>query len=114
MSASDELTPPVPPKSSSRVILSTWLIVTHILAIGSFLPWGGLVFCSLLSYPSDDWNLSRILFLGTFYGYPLIILAVVIFSRYAYKKGWDRAAWVASTLSILPLIWLVLVFYNVL
>lgn len=112
MSASDESQPVDSPKPASRVILSTWLIVSHILAIGSFLPWLGLAFCSLLSYPSDEWSLSRILFLGTFYGYPLIILGIVIFTRYAYKKGWDWAAWIASTLSILPLIWLALEFYN--
>lgn len=111
MSASDESKPVPPPESNP--ILGFWIIITRILALGSILPWGGLAFCSLLSHPSDKWTLERILFLGTFYFYPLIIVGMVYFTRVAFKKGWLWVAWTASTVSILPLIWLLLEFTNI-
>lgn len=112
MSESDELKPAPPPEPAPRIILSSWINITKILAVGSILPWGGLAFCSLLSYPSDEWSFSRVLFLGTFYSYPLIILGIVSFTRSAYKKSWDWVAWITSTISILPLLWFLLDFIN--
>ncbi len=108
MSTSDESKPVPVPESTPRILLSAWLNATRILAFGSILPWGGLAFCSLISYPSDEWSFSRVLFLGTFYSYPLIIIGIVWFARFAYKKGWDWVAWITSALSIVPLFWFVL------
>ena len=90
-----------------RVILYIWVTITKIVALVSILPWLGLAFCSLISYPSDDWSLSRILFTGIFYGYPFIIGGIVMFAQSAYKKGWNGWAWIASTVLIIPVIWFV-------
>ena len=98
------------PESTAHIILSAWLNVTRILAIGSLLPWLGMAFCSMISYPSKEWDLSRVFFVVTFYGYPLIILGIVYFTNIAYKKGRDWVAWLLSTVSVLPLLWFVVYF----
>lgn len=112
MSAPEKSKPIAPPESKYQIIFSAWLNVTRILAIGSILPWLGMAFCSMISYPSKEWDLSRVFFVITFYGYPFIILGIVYFAQLAHKKNWHWAAWLASTISILPIFWFVFAIFN--
>ena len=111
MSIPNESKPTSAPESTSDVILLAWLNATRILAIGSILPWVGMAFCSLISYPSKEWDLARVFFVITFYGYLFIILGIVYFARFAYKKNWVWAAWLTSIVSILPLFWFIANFF---
>ncbi|MFN8413303.1 MAG: hypothetical protein U0Z26_13020 [Anaerolineales bacterium] len=113
MSTADESTPVPAPKSASHIIMATWITVSNILALGSLLPWASLVLCALMSYPPKEKDLSYYLFRATIYAYPLVILGLVIFTRSAYKKGWNVAAQIASIISIVPVVWFVLVLFNV-
>ena len=112
MSTPDESKPVPAPKSASRIVLGTWIIVTNILALGSLLPWASLVLCSMMSYPPDEKDLEYSFFRATIYAYPFVIVGLVIFTWYAYKKGWNLAAQITSIVSILPVLWFVLMFFN--
>ena len=105
MSTEEKSTPASETKPTN--ILTVWILITRILSIGSILPWGGLAFCSLISYPSDDRSLLDILSLGLFYAYPIIILTLAYYARTAYNKDQHGVALTLSTVSILPLIWFV-------
>lgn len=111
MSTSDESTPA--PKSAARIVLATWITVTNILALGSLLPWASLVLCSMMSYPPSEKGFSYYFFSAVMYAYPLIILGLVIFTWRAYKKGWDWTAQIVSIISTLPVIWFLLVIFDV-
>jgi hypothetical protein len=110
MPTSDELKPA--PKSTSRIILATWITVSNILALGSLLPWASLVLCSMMSYPPKEKDFEYYFFQASIYAYPFIIVGLVIFTWFAYKKGWNLAAQIMSIVSILPVVWFVLMFFN--
>ncbi|MEN9562614.1 MAG: hypothetical protein RIR73_858, partial [Chloroflexota bacterium] len=84
MPTSDELKPA--PKSTSRIILATWITVSNILALGSLLPWASLVLCSMMSYPPKEKDFEYYFFQASIYAYPFIIVGLVIFTWFAYKK----------------------------
>lgn len=112
MSTPDESKPVPAPKSPARTILATWITVSNILALGSLLPWASLVLCSMMSYPPSEKDFEYYFFRATIYAYPFVILGLVIFAWYAYKKGWNVAAQITSIVSILPVLWFVLMFFN--
>ena len=113
MSIPEESKPTPAPKSAARIALKTFITVTNILALGSLLPWASLVLCSLMSYPPDEKDFEYYFFRATIYAYPFIILGLVIFTRHAYKKGWDWTAQITSIVSILPVLWFLLEISNV-
>lgn len=113
MSTSDELKPIPAPKSTARIVLATWITVTNILSLGSLLPWASLVLCSMMSFPPKEKDFEYYFFRAAIYAYPVVILGLVIFTWYAYKKGWNLAAQITSIVSILPVVWFVLMLFNV-
>ncbi|MBN8583331.1 MAG: hypothetical protein J0L96_21880 [Anaerolineae bacterium] len=113
MSTPEESTPVPAPKSAARIVLGTWITVTNILALGSLVPWASLVLCSMMSYPPKEKDFEYYFFRATIYAYPFIILGLAIFTWYAYKKGWNLAAQITSIVSILPVLWFVLMLFNV-
>lgn len=113
MSTSDESKPVPAPKSASRIVLATWITVTNILALGSLLPWASLVLCAMMSRPPSEKDFEYYFFRATIYAYPFVILGLVIFTWYAYKKGWNLTAQITSIVSILPVLWFVLMLFNV-
>ena len=112
MSTSDELKPVPAPTPTSRIVLATWITVTNIFALGSLLPWASLVLCSMMSYPPDEKDFDYYFYRATIYAYPFVILGLVIFAWFAYKKGWNWAAQIMSTISIVPVVWFVLMLFN--
>jgi hypothetical protein len=112
-STSNESKPAAAPKSAARILLATWITVTNIFALGSLLPWASLVLCSMMSYPPDEKDFSYYFFRATIYAYPFVILGLVIFTWYAYKKGWDWTAQITSIVSIVPVLWFVLMLFNI-
>jgi hypothetical protein len=112
MSTPNESKPTPAQESTARIALKTFITVTNILALGSLLPWASLVLCSMMSYPPDEKDFEYYFFRATIYAYPLIIIGLVIFTRHAYKKGWDWTAQIVSIVSILPVLWFVLMFFN--
>jgi hypothetical protein len=112
MSTPNESTPTPAQESTARIALKTFITVTNILALGSLLPWASLVLCSMMSYPPNEKDFEYYFFRATIYAYPLIIIGLVIFTRYSYKKGWDWTAQIVSIVSILPVLWFVLMFFN--
>ena len=112
MSTTEESKPADSQKSASRILLSTWITVSNILALGSILPWASLVLCSLMSYPQKEKDFEYYFFRATIYSYPFIILGLVIYTRRAYKNGWDWKAQITSIVSIVPVIWFLLMLFN--
>ena len=110
MSTPDESQPA--PKSPARIILATWITVSSILAFGSLLPWASLVLCSLMSYPPSEKDLSYYLFRVAIYAYPLVIVGLVMFTRFAYKRNWNWAAQITSIVAIVPVVWFLLMLFN--
>jgi hypothetical protein len=107
MSTPEESTPIPAPKSTARIVLGTWITVTNILALGSLLPWASLVLCSMMSYPTKEKDFEYYFFQATIYAYPFVVVGLVIFTWFAYKKGWNLAAQITSIISILPVLWFV-------
>jgi hypothetical protein len=112
MSTSDELKPVPAPTPTSRIVLATWITVTNIFALGSLLPWASLVLCSMMSFPPKEKDFDYYFYRATIYAYPFVILGLVIFAWFAYKKGWNWAAQILSTVSIVPVVWFVLMLFN--
>lgn len=113
MSTPDESNNAPAPKSPARIVLATWITVTNILALGSLVPWASLVLCSMMSYPPSEKGFSYYFYQATIYTYPFIILGLVIFTWRAYKMGRDLAAQIASIISIVPVLWFLLMLFNV-
>ncbi|GAB4570729.1 MAG: hypothetical protein Fur0017_17850 [Anaerolineales bacterium] len=105
MSTLDKSNSTQAPKSSARIVLATWITVTNILALGLLVLWASFVLCSLISYPPSEKDFSYYFLTVVMYAYPFIILSLVVFTRYAYKKGWDWTAQITSIISILPVLW---------